>query len=189
MCGRYSLDLSNAKTVFKKETTEKYPKVFDFISLDIAPSTFNPIIFKRQDQYIFEFAKWGFEYDWLPKGKLLFNVRSETVFEKSFSQNLIQNSRCLIPFNCYFEWKTSGSNKEKYKVYTNHSLCFFAGIYSIFNGKLSFSILTKHSALNIEHIHQRNPIILTLSDVKRWFATEFTRLLNGSNFELFADAM
>ena len=113
MCGRYSLDLPSSKTSFKKETIEKYPKVFDYVNVDIAPSTFNPIIFKREDQYIFEFAKWGFEYDWLPKGKLLFNVRSETVFEKSFSNNLIKTSRCLIPFYSYFEWKSTDSNKEK----------------------------------------------------------------------------
>jgi len=93
VCGRYSLDLPSSKTSFKKETIEKFPKVFDYVNVDIAPSTFNPIIFKRQDQYIFEFAKWGFEYDWLPKGKLLFNVRSETVFEKSFSNNLIKTSK------------------------------------------------------------------------------------------------
>ena len=67
MCGRYSLNLPSSKTSFKKETIEKYPKVFDYVNGDIAPSTFNPIIFKRQDEYIFEFAKWGFEYDWLPK--------------------------------------------------------------------------------------------------------------------------
>ena len=187
MCGRYSLDLPSSKTSFKKETIEKYPKVFDYVNIDIAPSTFNPIIFKRQDQYIFEFAKWGFEYDWLPKGKLLFNVRSETVFEKSFSNNLIKTSRCLIPFNSYFEWKSTDSNKEKYKVYSNKNLCFFAGIYSIFNEKLSFSILTKNSAPHIEHIHHRNPIILTLQDVKRWFASEYVNLFGGSDNELIAD--
>lgn len=187
MCGRYSLNLPSSKTSFKKETIEKYPKVFDYVNGDIAPSTFNPIIFKRQDEYIFEFAKWGFEYDWLPKGKLLFNVRSEIVFEKSFSNNLIKTSRCLIPFNCYFEWKTSDSFKEKYKVYSNQNLCFFAGIYSIFNEKLSFSILTKQSAINIEDIHHRNPIILTLQDVKGWFAYEFKGLFVGSDVELIAD--
>ena len=187
MCGRYSLNLPSSKTSFKKETIEKYPKVFDYVNGDIAPSTFNPIIFKRQDEYIFEFAKWGFEYDWLPKGKLLFNVRSETVFEKSFCNNLIKTSRCLIPFNSYFEWKTTDSNKEKYKVYSNQNLCFFAGIYSIFNEKLSFSILTKKSAPHIEHIHQRNPLILTLQDVKKWFADDFINLFGGSDNELIAD--
>ena len=83
--------------------------------------------------------------------------------------------------------KSTDSNKEKYKVYSNQNLCFFAGIYSIFNEKLSFSILTKKSAPHIGHIHHRNPIILTLQDVKRWFASEFVNLFGGSDNELMAD--
>ena len=72
-------------------------------------------------------------------------------------------------------------------MYSNQNLCFFAGIYSIFNEKLSFSILTKQSAPNIEDLHHRNPIILSLQDVKRWFANEFINLFSGSDIELIAD--
>ena len=57
----------------------------------------------------------------------------------------------------------------------------------MFNEKLSFSILTKESSPHIDHIHQRNPIILTFQDVKRWFDSEFISLFVGSGSELIAD--
>jgi putative SOS response-associated peptidase YedK len=47
--------------------------------------------------------------------------------------------------------------------------------------------LTKKSTPHIEHIHHRNPIILTLQDVKIWFASEFVNLFGGTDNELMAD--
>ena len=76
MCGRYSLNLDNSKSNFKKDTVTKFPKIFSFKNTDISPSSENPVIFFYNKEYLFELFKWGLSYGWLPKGRVLFNLRS-----------------------------------------------------------------------------------------------------------------
>lgn len=184
MCGRYSLSLENSKSFFKEGTINKYSKVFSFNNSDVSPSSSNPVIFKNNDEYVFEYFKWGLSYDWLPKGRVLFNIRSETVFDKEFSRDLILKQRCLVPFNSYFEWQNKETTKQKYKLYTPSDVSFFAAIY--IKNKLGFeySILTKPSSPNVEHIHDRNPIIVAGNKIKMWFSNNFKNVLIDESIDL-----
>lgn len=187
MCGRYSLDLNKSKTSFKKDTLDKFDKIFSFKNLDISPSSLSPVISFNNNEYVFDLFKWGFDFDWLPKGKVLFNVRSETVADKSFSKDLLARNRCLVPFNFYFEWQNIGKIKQKFKIFTSNDVSYFAGIYLKSTTDSQFSILTKSSASNIEHIHQRNPIIVNNNKIRKWFSSDYKDVLNSEfvdfNFE------
>ena len=119
-------------------------------------------------------------FDWLPKGKTLFNIRSETVREKSFSNKLIENNRCLIPFNYYFEWKNTDTHKQKYKLYTETTVSFFAAVFISIDNTYYFSILTKSSLESIEFIHERNPLIINKSKINHWFSKSYKSLLKSS---------
>ena len=89
--------------------------IFLNIILFVLPYFINTLLFlfNLNSKFVFKQSSWGLSFDWLPKGKTLFNIRSETVHEKSFSYSLIANNRCLVPFSSYFEWMKTQELKEK----------------------------------------------------------------------------
>ena len=180
MCGRYSLDLENSKSNFKKDTVTKFSKIFTFKNLDISPSSKNPVIFFNNKEYFFELFKWGLSYNWLPKGRVLFNLRSETVSDKKFSKDLILKKRCLVPFNSYFEWQNIPPSKKKFALQTYEKISFFAAVYRENSEGNEYSILTKASEQNIKHIHERRPVIVTKGAVKKWFSDHYLDILENS---------
>ena len=180
MCGRYSLNLKDNQSYFKQETINDFKSIFEYSNGNISPSTEAPIILLQNSKYLFKQSRWGLLFDWLPKGKTLFNIRSETVREKSFSNKLIENNRCLIPFNYYFEWKNTDTHKQKYKLYTETTVSFFAAVFILIDNTYYFSILTKSSLESIEFIHERNPLIINKSKIKRWFSNNYESLFESS---------
>lgn len=185
MCGRYSVNLENSKSEFKPETILNNKEIFSFSNFDISPSSLSPIIFKKEKKYNFEFSRWGFSFDWLPKGRVLFNIRSETIDQKSFSKEILKNQRCLIPFSAYFEWQTNGDkNKKKYKIFTRDKISYFGGIYMETQVQKCFSIITTSSRDNIAHIHKRNPLIIDKKNINSWFSTQYNDFLLNKDLEL-----
>ena len=187
MCGRYSLNLKDNQSSFKKETVSNFKTIFNYNNYNICPTNEAPIIININSKYQFKQSSWGLLFDWLPKGKTLFNIRSETVHEKPFSNSLIINNRCLVPFNNYFEWTNTKEQKEKYKLFTKTPVSFFAGVYNLIDKTIYFSILTKPSLKNIEFIHNRNPVIIQKSHIKQWFSKDYEMLLKTPidiNYEL-----
>ena len=187
MCGRYSLNLKDNHSSFKKETINNFKSIFDYKNEDICPNNKAPIVFNLNSKFVFKQSSWGLSFDWLPKGKTLFNIRSETVHEKSFSNSLIANNRCLVPFSSYFEWLKTQELKEKYKLFTKTPVSFFAGVYKLIEDTVYYSILTKSSLKNIEFIHNRNPVIINKNNVRKWFSDSYEELLRSSdviNYEL-----
>ena len=180
MCGRYSLNLKDNQSYFKQETIDNFKSIFEYSNGNISPSTEAPIILLQNSKYLFKQSKWGLLFDWLPKGKTLFNIRSETVQEKSFSNKLIANNRCLIPFNYYFEWKNTDTHKQKYKLHTETTVSFFAAVFNLIDNTYYFSILTKSSLESIEFIHKRNPVIINKSKINHWFSKSYKSLLESS---------
>ena len=180
MCGRYSLNLKDNQSYFKQETINNFKPIFEYSNGNISPSTEAPIILLQNSKYLFKQSKWGLLFDWLPKGKTLFNIRSETVQEKLFSNKLIANNRCLIPFNYYFEWKNTDTHKQKYKLYTETTVSFFAAVFISIDNTYYFSILTKSSLESIEFIHERNPLIINKSKINHWFSKSYKSLLKSS---------
>lgn len=179
MCGRYSLNLENSKSNFKKDTVTKFPKIFSFKNTDISPSSENPVIFFNNKEYLFELFKWGLSYDWLSKGRVLFNLRSETVSDKNFSKDLIMKKRCLVPFNSYFEWQNIPPLKKKFILQTKDKISYFAAVYRETSEGNEYSILTKASEQNIKHIHDRSPVIVPKKLVKQWFSDNYFGILDS----------
>ena len=181
MCGRYSLNLKDNHSSFKRETINNFKSIFDYKNEDICPTNKAPIVFNLNSKFVFKQSSWGLSFDWLPKGKTLFNIRSETVHEKSFSNSLIANNRCLVPFSSYFEWLKTQELKEKYKLFTKTPVSFFAGVYKLIEDTVYYSILTKSSLENIEFIHNRNPVIINKNNVRKWFSDSYEELLRSSD--------
>ena len=97
------------------------------------------------------------------------------------------NNRCLVPFNYYFDWMNTDVQKQKYKLYTESKVGFFAAVFSLIDNTYYFSVLTKSSSESIQFIHKRNPVIINKSKIKRWFSNNYESLFESSediNYEL-----
>lgn len=102
---------------------------------------------------------WGFPLD----KKLVFNSRSESIFEKRMFSEAVRNRRCLVPANLFYEWQ--GTNKIKHEVRTEDKIMYLGGIYSRYPGEKGepedrFSIITQASEGSMLEIHPRTPVII-----------------------------
>ena len=74
MCGRYSLNLKDNHSSFKSETINNFKSIFDYKNEDICPSNKAPIVFTLNSKFVFKQSNWRLSFDWLPKGKTIFNI-------------------------------------------------------------------------------------------------------------------
>lgn len=108
--------------------------------------------------------KWGFP---APDGKgLVFNARSETVFEKRMFRESVSRRRAAIPVTWFYEWN---KNKEKFTFTREDSrVLFLAGFYSVYEDGAHFVILTTEANSSMAPVHSRMPLVLEKDQVKAW---------------------
>lgn len=115
--------------------------------------------------------KWGYR---LSNGKLVFNTRSESASQKPMFADGINQRRCLIPANYYFEWQRNSLGKTKYAISPKATKgILLAGIYRIENQQPVFSILTREPHESIAFIHDRMPVILPEAAMKDWLNPKY----------------
>lgn len=172
MCGRYTLHSLI-------EEIQAHYGLFGDISFapsyNIAPSSRVPVV--RQDEAAKELAycRWGLVPGWMkttPKTQAI-NARAETLAEKPFFRGAFKHRRCLIPANGFYEWRRSDAGKQPFFVgVANQPLFSFAGIWDRWNGPDGVvdtcAIITTGASRQIEHIHQRMPVILQSEDYACW---------------------
>ena len=121
-------------------------------------------------------SKWGFvnrevrsEYKLNP----FINAKSETVAGKKYFSDAFRRRRCIIPVNGFYEWKTTGRNKEPFYFFNtddpDESLIFLGGIYSGSSpADTTFAVLTASSVEPVSIIHERMPVIISQDKISLW---------------------
>ena len=143
-----------------------------------------PIVLNSNAAEIVTDFSWGLLPVWAKDAsfrKNTLNAKIETVSEKpSFKNNL--NNRCLITATSFFEWRwldEKGKNKQKYQIFTENEIFFFAGLYDIHtdlnsgNKVKTFTMLTTVANETMQYIHnhkKRMPIILNKKDEQDWLS-------------------
>lgn len=100
------------------------------------------------------------------------NARSEKVFDHFVYRDSIMDKRCIIPVSGFFE--PHDFKKKKYPYYFKHvddMPLALAGIYTVIDTYITFTILTKIATPLFEKVHnlkKRQPIILSVKDSKLW---------------------
>ena len=157
MCGRFTL--RNPQPVINQfETVEFGPR------FNIAPS--QKILTVADEP---SFVKWGFTPYWAKGPFNLINARAETIWKKPSFRN---SSRCLIPADGWYEWKTEGKQKTPYFHYMGDQSFCFAGIYGGYRGEVGCAIVTVEATQNLKDIHNRMPAILDKSSYQDWLQGE-----------------
>lgn len=169
MCGRYQLELSmddilNIIDVLS-EVREKYQdddlSGYTHEKRDIFPGS-QAVVLTNDG---LKKPVWGFPLD----KKLVFNARSESIFEKPMFRRAVSESRCLVPANLFYEWQ--GKEKIKHTVKTPDSIMYLGGVlekYATKDGSVEerFSIITEASQNDMMAIHPRTPLIINKEDLK-----------------------
>ena len=142
MCGRYQL-------------TAKERYLRDHFGLDeeptwtprwnIAPTQLVPIIRMEAAIRSFRLVHWGLIPSWAKDrsiaGKTI-NAMSETAAEKPAFRDALRLRRCLIPADGFYEWQSSGRQKQPFSIgMANDSVFAFAGLGS--RGATHTAVLSK----------------------------------------------
>ena len=155
MCGRYTLTASN-----KPDLAALDFKVPD--RYNIAPQS-DVLVETQLDGFIMK--AWSLSPPWAATPMNLFNARLETLDEKpSFKGGL----RCVFMADGWYEWQRSANDKRPWYHHREGELMRFAGVYHPSSGS---AIVTTAAQPDIEHIHHRQPLLLTAQTAAGWLAS------------------
>lgn len=177
MCGRYYIEEENAPEEIIRIIDRMQRLSMDGKAVktagEIFPNNTVPVIAGNRKGSPDVFAmKWGYHLN----SKLIINARSETARNKELFRDGINQRRCLIPANAYYEWEHLPSSVIKYEIsLKNHLVFYFAGIYRFERNEPVFCILTKKANEQIQAFHPRMPVVFTGKDSQRWLD------INGTN--------
>lgn len=179
MCGRYS------QSKIKKELEKDLGAVADEPidpSYNIAPTQYAPVVTQKAPARINRF-RWGLVPSWADTpavGAKMINARLESIEEKPAYAPLLENQRCIIPSDGYYEWKRMGKTIIPYRIsLPDNGLFCFAGLYDEWKGKdgqpmHTFTVITLPAAPGLAHIHERMPAILPLGKEKLWLSGQIS---------------
>lgn len=177
MCGRFTLTKPD-KLEARFVTKNRLP-LFES-NWNIAPSSSIPTITRNSPNRI-TMMRWGFLFSRTSKYGTI-NIRSETTKEKPFFRKFLEDKRCLIPADSFYEWgivNLEGKNeKYPFNFYLDNRKIFgFAGLYNDFadaEGKPFYScaILTTYPNKIVAKVHNRMPVIINDEDEDFWLHPE-----------------
>jgi putative SOS response-associated peptidase YedK len=118
----------------------------------------------RKDVYQLTKVNWGIKFK--EDSPLIFNSRIETIKEKTYWNSLLSKNRCIVPMTGFYEWKTEGKKKVKYRIFLPDSNIFF--VPAIFHKdkeeKIFASLITTTPNEFIKKIHHRMPVIFDFNE-------------------------
>ena len=100
---------------------------------------------------------------------MLINARSETVNRLPTFREAIEQRRCLVLADGFYEWQTTGWGKQPYRIVLSTDEPFtFAGIRQERQCEPTYVILTRETNTVMRPIHDRMPVILERNEVAPW---------------------
>ena len=126
------------------------------------------------------------------------NAQSEKLFDHFIYKYSALTRRCLIPVTGFFE--PHEHNKKKYPFYIHKSdmaIFMLAGIYTILDRQVTFTVLTKEASpffARIHNVRKRQPLILPKEFEQEWLQDALTKnqvkellmpINNEDNFEAY----
>lgn len=129
-------------------------------------------------------ARWGLVPRWAKspaEHEPLITGRIESILEKPSFKDSVVRRRCVIPASGYYEWHVAadGTKQPFYITAGPDGMFALAGLYEWWADPtkeakdptrwlLSATILTKHTAPELAHIHDRNPVLLSPDTFEAW---------------------
>lgn len=167
MCGRYHFSAELLDEIRDLTEQKDWKLELGLLDRDIHPGDTAPVIVAAGDQggsLRVCRQKWGYPG---PGGKgLVFNARSESVFEKRMFRESVSLRRAVVPVSWFYEWN---KNKEKFTFTKEGSrILFLAGFYGRYEDGDHFVILTTQANASMAPVHSRMPLVLEREQVREW---------------------
>jgi putative SOS response-associated peptidase YedK len=178
MCGRYTV-VKKAQNIEQRfgATIEKDTFGQNF---NAAPTQVLPVISNAVPETV-SFFKWGLIPFWAKDasiGNKMINARAETLNEKPAFRKNLQQKRCLVIADGFYEWKKEGKTKQPFRItLKDNGLFAFAGLWDEWrddkgNKVQSFTIITTDPNELMAPIHNRMPVILPANVEKDWLRAD-----------------
>ena len=195
MCGRFVVarTIGEIQTIFEAdEIIGEHPG----ISFNVAPTQPISILVDRAFEKAADgspvgelsrqlhVARWGLVPRWAKSATEhapLINGRIESILEKPSFKDSVVRRRCVIAASGYYEWHVNADGtKQPYYISAGADGMFaLAGLYEWWADAskpadapdrwlLSATTLTKDSAPELAHIHDRNPVLLSPATFEAW---------------------
>ena len=173
MCGRYTLVYDGSKLVSRfKLDPPGFPLSPRF---NAAPSQKLPIVLNTAPMQL-QLGIWGLVPVWeqkKPNPKAFINARSETVAIKPTFRRAVQQHRCLVLSDGFFEWDRSAGKSVPYRVTMKDGSPFaYAGIWELWKGIPTFSIITVPADDLVARVHDRMPVMFRPEDAHEWLTKD-----------------
>ncbi|WND03112.1 SOS response-associated peptidase [Temperatibacter marinus] len=180
MCGRFSLTA----------TEEEIAEAFGVYAHSAIPERYNvaptqPILSVRstpRGKRELAALEWGLVPEWSKEGRKdrpLINARVETVEEKASFKSPLRRTRCLVPFNGWYEWKTVKGRKQPYYITPrNGAVHAFAGLWAVWHGQEgehwleTTAFITAEAQGPLKAVHHRKPLVVSPESYQRWLKPE-----------------
>src|SRR5271155_3334895 len=121
MCGRARLssDVSEIKLVFSIPPERPTPNIP--ANWNAAPTEDLPVVRydAKSGQRSLDALRWGLVPFWAKDIKVGFaniNAKADGIDTKPAFREAFARRRCLVPFDCFYEWKKLGKDREPYAV-------------------------------------------------------------------------
>jgi len=179
MCGRARLssDVSEIKLVFSIASQRPTPNVA--ANWNAAPTEDLPVV--RYDakagERSLDLMRWGLVPFWAKDIKIgfsTFNAKAEGIETRPAFREAFQRRRCLVPFDCFYEWKKLGNERQPYAVaLADRRLMAMAGLWETWRSPAgervrSFAIVTTAPNALLTELHDRMPVILAPTSWPAW---------------------
>ncbi len=179
MCNRFVLLKEHYHAILAALGVAARP---DFASrYNIAPTTAVPVV-RTTPRRETAALRWGLVPAWAKADHdlNLFNARVETIAEKPSFREALKKRRCVIPASGFYEWKTSGRNKQPMFVRRRDEQPFcFAGLWESWPAPAgapleSCTLVTTEPNELMRPIHTRMPFMLTPAQGSAWLDATIT---------------
>lgn len=196
MCGRFVVAKTSTE-IMKIFEVDEIIGDQPGLSYNVAPTHQISIIVERPDEKAPDgspvgelhremySARWGLVPRWSKDGpgnsSPLINGRIESILEKPSFKDSVLRRRCVIPASGYYEWHVAadGTKQPFYISAGTDGMLALAGLYEWWRDPskadndpsrwlLSATTLTKDTAPELAHIHDRNPVLLTPETLDAW---------------------
>ena len=193
MCGRARLssDVSEIKVVFRIPPERPTPNIAP--SWNVAPTDPLPVV--RYDakagQRGLDVMRWGLVPFWAKDIKVGFaniNAKAEGIDTKPAFREAFHRRRCLVPFDCFYEWKKLGKDRQPYAVaLADRRLMALAGVWETWRSPAgervrSFAIVTTAPNELLAELHDRMPVILAAENWPAWLGERAADLQELKSF-------
>ena len=105
----------------------------------------------------------------------MFNAKSETAAKSPAFREPYRKRRCVVPVTGFYEWTRREGSKVPYMISSRDTEgLLIAGLWDRWRNRetgeevLSFTVLTTAANEALAFVHNRQPVMLSLEDARRW---------------------